>query len=236
MGDPLAKLGRNAVGLRRGSAIPARMAAADELLETFPRRRHEDLPPARRVRIALDRGFHDPDFTEAEAAAAAGISQRRLRYLLAAEDTTYREQILKLRMHRAEELLSGTNYLIANIARLCGYRCPSTFTKRFKERYALTPREFRRAKGKSPRAGGITGAARMPSARHRAKKEGLPEPPMHRTDYGWTPGESEAFNAEYANAVRQAQAFGAIPSGGWLSIADTADLRSRKRRRGRARG
>jgi AraC-like DNA-binding protein len=212
------------------------MAVEDQLTEIFPQRRHEDLPPARRIRIALDHGFHDPDFTEAEAAAAAGMSQRRLRYLLAAADTTYREQILVRRMKRAEDLLFGTNYLIANISRLCGYRCASTFTKRFKERHGLTPREFRRAKGKSPRAGGITGAARMPSARHRAKKEGLPEPPMHRTDYGWAPGESEAFSAEYANAVRQAQAFGVIPSGSWASIAETADLRARKRRRGRARG
>lgn len=205
----------------------------DDLLETFPRRRLEDLSPARRVKLALDQGFHDPDFTEAEAAAAAGIGPRRLRHLLAEEKTTYREQILLRRMRRAEELLAGTTYLIANVARLCGYRCPSTFTKRFKEHFRLTPREFRRAKGKSPRAGGITGAARMPSARHRAKKEGLPEPPMHRV-YGWAPGEAEVFSAEIDSALRQARAFGLAP--GKVSIAEHARLRSQKRRRGRSNG
>jgi AraC-like DNA-binding protein len=212
------------------------MAGPDDLLRTFPRRERTDLTPARRVGLALDRGFHDPDFTEAEAAAAAGISQRRLRYLLAENETTYREQLLERRMKRAEELLAETNFLIANVARLCGYRCASTFSKRFKERHSLTPREFRRAKGKSPRAGGITGAARMPSARHRAKQEGLPEPPMHRTGYGWAPGESEVFNADYNSAVRQAQAFGAVTGRGGVSIAEMARLRSRKRRRGSGNG
>jgi AraC-like DNA-binding protein len=205
----------------------------DDLLKTFPRRRQEDLSPVRRVRLALDRGFHDPDFTEAEAAASAGVSSRRLRYLLAEEETTYREQVLVRRMKRAEELLAETTYLIANVAQLCGYRCPSTFTKRFKEHFRLTPREFRRAKGKSPRAGGITGAARMPSARHRARKEGLPEPPMHRA-YGWTPGEAEVYSAEIDSALRQARAFG-LGSGG-VSIAERARLRSQKRRRGRGNG
>jgi AraC-like DNA-binding protein len=201
----------------------------DDLLKTFPLRWAEDHSPARRVRLVLDRGFHDPDFTEAEAAAAAGISPRRLRYLLAGEGTTYREQILIRRMRRAEELLSDTTYLIANVAQLCGYRCPSTFTKRFREHFRLTPREFRRAKGKSTRAGGITGAARMPSARHRARKEGLPEPLMHRA-YGWAPGEEEVFSAEIENAKRQAIAFGR--ASGRASIADRATLWGEKRRRG----
>lgn len=205
----------------------------DVLLKTFPRRQPEDLSPARRVQLALDRGFHDPDFTEAEAAASAGVSPRRLRYLLAGEETTYREQILVRRMRQAEELLADTTYLIANVAQLCGYRCPSTFTKRFKEHFRLTPREFRRAKGKSPRAGAITGAARMPSARHRARKEGRPEPSMHRA-YGWTPGEEEAFNAEIDNALRQAQAFGRASGG--VSIAERARLLDQKRRRGRGNG
>jgi AraC-like DNA-binding protein len=205
----------------------------DNLLKTFPRRRPKDLSPARRVQLALDRGFHDPDFTEAEAAASAGVSPRRLRYLLAEEETTYREQVLVRRMRRAEELLADTTYLIANVAQLCGYRCPSTFTKRFREHFRLTPREFRRAKGKSPRAGGITGAAKMPSARHRARKEGLPEPSMHRA-YGWAPGEEEVFNAEIDNARRQALAFGLISGG--VSIAEWAMLRDQKRRRGTSDG
>lgn len=204
-----------------------------DLLKTFPRRRPKDLSPARRVHLALDRGFEDPDFTEVEAAAAAGVAPRRLRYLLADEETSYREQILGRRMKRAEELLADSTYLIANVGLLCGYRCPSTFAKRFKEHSRLTPREFRRAKGKSPRAGGLTGAARMPSARHRARKEGLPGPPMHRA-YGWAPGEEEVFSAELDNARRQAQAFG-FPAGG-MSIAEMARLRDQKRRRGRGNG
>lgn len=219
-------------GVAARSAISAEMHNDDDLLKTFPRRQEGDFSPARRVRIALDRGFHDPDFTESEA-AAAGISPRRLRYVLAEEETTYREQMLVRRMKRAEELLADTTYLIANVAQLCGYRCPSTFTKRFKEHFRLSPREFRRAKGKSPRAGGITGAARMPSARHRARKEGLPEPPMHR-GYGWAPGEAEVFGAEIDSALRQARAFG-LTSGG-TSIAERARLRDQKRRRGRGNG
>lgn len=197
---------------------------------------HPEIPPALRVQLALDAGFHDPDFTEAEAAAAANMSPRRLRYLLAAEDTTYREQVLERRMNRGEELLAGSNYLIANIARLSGYRCASTFTQRFKERHSgLTPRQFRVAKGKSARAGGVTGAARSPGARNRAREEGRPEPPMHRTAYG-TPGESEVFDADTKSAIRQAEAFERVSRRGGASIAQMVELRSQKRRRGRPDG
>ena len=194
---------------------------------------HPEVSPALRVQLALDAGFHDPDFTEAEAAAAAGMSPRRLRYLLDSEDTTYREQILRRRMQRAEELLASTDYLISNVAQLCGYRCPSTFARRFKEQHSgLSPRQFRVAQGKRPRAGGITGAARSPGARHRAREEGRPEPPMHKTGFNRAPGESEVFDADTKSAIRQAESFGVLPRRSWPSVADMAELRSRKRRRG----
>jgi AraC-like DNA-binding protein len=193
---------------------------------------HPDVDPVDRVHFALDAGFGDADFTQEEAARLAGFGARRLRYLLAQENSNYRIEIDKRRMAHAEKLLQGTTYLVSAIAKLCGYRNASAFCKRFSQTHGgMTPARYRVGMAGGPkRAGGPTGATKNPAARARARKEGLPEPSPHRL--GWGPGESEAFAAEWDHAVRQARARGLLPRHGGISIVDINRVRGEKRRRG----
>lgn len=190
-----------------------------------------ELDPSDRVHFALDAGFRDADFTQEEAAALAGLEPRRLRYLLAQQNSNYRIEIDKRRMAEAERLLIETKYLVSAVACLCGYRNVSAFCKRFKTHRGMTPAKFRVGMvGGRKRAGGPTGATKNPAARARARKEGRQEPPTRRLGLG--PGEAEALNAELDHAVRQARALGVLPRRGGFSISEITDVRGKKRKRG----
>ena len=54
------------------------------------------------------------------------------------------EYVIKYRIKKSLELLSGTDLAIAQIAELTGFESPSYFTKTFKERMQCTPGEYRR--------------------------------------------------------------------------------------------
>jgi AraC-like DNA-binding protein len=191
-----------------------------------------DLDPVDRVHFALDAGFQDPDFTQEEAARLAGMGTRRLRYVLAGNDSNYRIEVDKRRMAHAERLLTETNYLVSAVAELCGYRNTSAFCKRFRETHSgLTPARYRVGiAGRPKRAGGPTGAARRPAERAQARREKVREPSMRRD--GWGPGQSAAFDAGWDHGVRQARAFGLLPRQGHVSDEDVNKVRWKKRRRG----
>ncbi len=66
--------------------------------------------------------------------------------------------LLRLRMHRAEELLSNHDFPLKTIANLVGYASPFAFSNAFKRHQGMSPSEFRSQSGHSPKA------ARMPRA------------------------------------------------------------------------
>ena len=55
-----------------------------------------------------------------------------------------KEYQIKVRMERAEEMLCETDYQIGEIAQRVGYATHTKFGTVFKDRYGVTPREFRR--------------------------------------------------------------------------------------------
>jgi AraC-like DNA-binding protein len=132
-----------------------------------------------KVFAAIDEQFTDPEVTARLIGLQAGIGPRRVKGILAEQETKLRDELSKRRMAKAEELLAKTGFAIRYVARLCGYRCPSTFAKRFAEKHdGLSPRDYRVASGGTRRAGGATGAFRKPAQRARAKKRGEPAPSM----------------------------------------------------------
>jgi AraC-like DNA-binding protein len=172
------------------------MAPAKEILWPDPPSTRE------RVFIALDEMACDPEVTTSLVGLAAGISARRVKAILAEEQTSFRAELLRRRMDRARELLVETNYAISNVARLCGYRDASTFARRFAEQNEeVGPREFRVRRGGSRRAGGATGAFRKPAERARAKRRGTRRPGMRRK--GMLPGASEAGFEQMLNEERR---------------------------------
>jgi AraC-like DNA-binding protein len=57
---------------------------------------------------------------------------------------TPQEYINTLRLEQAKQLLDTTDKPIAMIAEHCGYNSQQTFHRRFKERFGISPAEYRR--------------------------------------------------------------------------------------------
>ena len=58
--------------------------------------------------------------------------------------TTFRDQLTRVRMERAAELLQRNGYTVREVANRVGYRQPAQFAKAFRAHHGLSPSEFRR--------------------------------------------------------------------------------------------
>jgi AraC-like DNA-binding protein len=172
------------------------MAAAKKIVWPDP-------PPTReRVFAALEEMACDPEVTARLIGLAAGIGPRRVKAILAEEETSLRAELLARRMERARGLLADTDYAISNIALLCGYRDASAFAVRFaRQNEGIGPREYRVRRGGARRAGGATGAFRKPAERARARRRGTRQPPMRRK--GSLPGAADVGLEQMLNEGRR---------------------------------
>lgn len=107
--------------------------------------------PHWRVRRALqdiDRAIEDPDLTAQSVARLQHISRRRLDQLLAKEiSSTLSAQILERRLlHAASSLRDPrqSNCLITEIAFSAGFKDSAHFSRSFRERFKMSPRDWRR--------------------------------------------------------------------------------------------
>ena len=106
-------------------------------------------------------GIHDPKLlsvigqmeanleeplTRAELAESVRLSIRQLERLFRKNlDSTPKHYYLELRLRRARQLLLQTSISVLGIALACGFVSASHFSKCYKENFAKTPREERRA-------------------------------------------------------------------------------------------
>ncbi len=60
-------------------------------------------------------------------------------------ETTFREQLTRVRMERAAELLRDSRLTVREVAYRVGYRQPAQFAKAFRRHHGLAPAEFRAA-------------------------------------------------------------------------------------------
>ena len=58
-------------------------------------------------------------------------------------DTTFREHLTKVRMHRAAQLLADRNLTVREVARRVGYRQPAQFAKAFRRHIGVAPSDYR---------------------------------------------------------------------------------------------
>ncbi len=73
-----------------------------------------------------------------------GLSERKLqRKLKAITQKPPRQLISSMRLHRAKELISSTDYSIAEIAFRTGFSNPSYFSKAFKKEFNLSPSDLK---------------------------------------------------------------------------------------------
>ena len=101
-----------------------------------------------RVRAHVQQHLTDPGLTPAAIAAAHNVSVRQLYRAFERTGSSVEQWVIQRRLAAAREQLAspaGRRRSIAAIARGVGFRDPSHFTRRFKDAYGMTPREWQHA-------------------------------------------------------------------------------------------
>lgn len=92
--------------------------------------------------------LHEPELSPHDVALEHHISRRSLHYAFARAGTTFVEQLVRLRLERAREMLRDPGRAelpVSDVAAACGFADPSHFARRFRRRFAQAPREYRDA-------------------------------------------------------------------------------------------
>ena len=90
--------------------------------------------------------LHDAQLSPLAVANQHRISKRSLHYAFAAANTTFVEQLMRLRLERAREMLSDTRFAdlpVSEVATRCGFADPSHFARRFRQKFGEPPLNFR---------------------------------------------------------------------------------------------
>lgn len=83
--------------------------------------------------------------TLASAAAVAGLSPNYLAHLVKKETgKTFVDMVTERRIEKAQELLSHTSLRISEIAQATGFEDEAYFSRRFRQRCQIAPRDYRR--------------------------------------------------------------------------------------------
>jgi AraC-like DNA-binding protein len=101
---------------------------------------------ARQILRRIESDYADPDLSPEIVAQDCGISKRYLQTLLAGSGTSFIQELNATRLDRASDLLSDprANTLpIADIAWRSGFLDPGYFTRLFRKRFGITPRQWR---------------------------------------------------------------------------------------------
>jgi AraC-like DNA-binding protein len=101
-----------------------------------------------RVRAHVRQHLSDPALTPRTIADAHNVSVRRLYKACAAAGWSLEQWVIEQRLEDARTRLAspaGLRRSIGATARACGFADPSHFTRRFRQAYGMTPREWQRA-------------------------------------------------------------------------------------------
>jgi AraC-like DNA-binding protein len=96
--------------------------------------------------------LQEADLSPLDVADQHRVSRRRLHYAFAAANTTFVEQLMRLRLERAREILSDSRFAdlpVTEVAARCGFMDPSHFARRFRQKFGQPPRQFRSAARRS---------------------------------------------------------------------------------------
>jgi AraC-like DNA-binding protein len=99
-----------------------------------------------RIRRTIRDRSHEPGLTPGSIAEAHGISKRYLHYLFAHSDSTFGNELMRMRLDCAHRLLSDSRFAgltVSEVAARSGFLEPSHFARRFRKAYGAGPTEFR---------------------------------------------------------------------------------------------
>jgi len=106
-----------------------------------------DIPTTDYVNHAVDflRLHYTSGITLSDVAGAVGITEKYLyKLFLRKMNTTPSQYLNRLRLNRAEVLLTSTTFSIAEIAYACGYKDAGYFSRYFRKIKNCSPTEFRK--------------------------------------------------------------------------------------------
>lgn len=87
-----------------------------------------------------------PNLRAEEVAGAHGISARQLHHVYAAQGTTFRSELMRLRLERARAMLLDARFRsvpVEEIARRCGFSDTRHFRRRFSQQFGVSPAALR---------------------------------------------------------------------------------------------
>lgn len=97
-----------------------------------------------RTRAAMSRRLADPDLAPAMLAAEVGVSLRRVQEAFRQRGGSVAEALWEMRLELARSLLlAPARWPIATVAERAGFRDAAHFSRRFRQQYASSPREYR---------------------------------------------------------------------------------------------
>jgi AraC family transcriptional regulator, regulatory protein of adaptative response / methylphosphotriester-DNA alkyltransferase methyltransferase len=92
---------------------------------------------------AIEQRFAQPDLSLGTVARSIATSRRQLQRVLSEHDTTFRQELQRVRMTHAAELLREGVLPVSAVARAVGYRQPAQFSKAFRRHHGRPPSELR---------------------------------------------------------------------------------------------
>ncbi|MBD2700191.1 helix-turn-helix domain-containing protein [Spirosoma sp. BT702] len=100
-----------------------------------------------KLKSLIDANLDNPSFSVDAICTELGISRAQLHRIVKDQfDLSVTLYIRKVRLEKANELLTNTNLRISEVADRVGINNPQNFSKYFTETFAISPTEFRRLK------------------------------------------------------------------------------------------
>ena len=154
--DFIFRLCQNADGLAPDTAAALSEQAVDLLAMVLSERLGKTSLPASphrsallfRLKAHIRAHLADPDLSLAETAAALGISPRYVNVLFTDENTSFQRHVLAERLARCRRDLASpvlAHRHISEIAFAWGFNDLSHFGRVFRERFGMSPRDFRQS-------------------------------------------------------------------------------------------
>jgi acetamidase/formamidase/AraC-like DNA-binding protein len=113
----------------------------------------------------IERKLDDPDLTPARVAEAEGISERYLQKLFEGSGSSFTHYLRERRLQRTSAELSNpaeVHHSISEIAYRNGFNDSAHFSRAFRHRFGLSPREFRQQELERTAASVVTGQRGWP--------------------------------------------------------------------------
>lgn len=148
-----------ALGARGFATLPAVVHSALELFSTrtfegsatpLGHPTHARLTLAR-VLQKIDQSLDDPDFNAEEMARILRMSRRNLDRLLAGCGTSFARLLMDRRLRRAVDFLEkpeAAGSSVTQVALAVGFENHSFFSRKFRERFGSSPRDFRKGRNR----------------------------------------------------------------------------------------